>query len=62
MEIKRIPLRTNINGLLLDVQPAHLQVRQGAALESRERDVVRAERLRAELGRRPGKSLEKGAT
>lgn len=58
---RRITMQA-VDRLLLDVQPAHLQVRQGAALESRERDVVRAERLRAELGRRPGRNLEKGTT
>lgn len=51
-----------VDRLLLEVQPAHLQTKAGRSLDSEERDWMRAERLRSELGRRPAKRTAKGTT
>ena len=48
-----------VDRLLLEVQPAHLQAAVGRSLGSEERDAERARRLRGELGRRPAKRTEK---
>ena len=48
-----------VDRLLLDVQPAHLQASVGRTMGSEERDVERARRLRNELGRRSAKRMEK---
>ena len=42
-----------VDRLLLEVQPAHLQTAAGRLMGTEERDAARAARLRAELGRRP---------
>ncbi len=42
-----------VDRLLLEVQPAHLQSAAGRLMGTEERDAARAARLRAELGRRP---------
>ncbi|HAL91458.1 MAG TPA: protein arginine kinase [Verrucomicrobia bacterium] len=44
-----------VDRLLLDVQPAHLQTAIGRSLGGEERDLERAGRLRGELGRRSAK-------
>ncbi len=49
--IKHINL-TDINDLFLAVQSAHLQKREGKAMDGEGRSVVRAELLRARLGRK----------
>jgi protein arginine kinase len=46
--VRRLPLAT-VNRLALAVLPGHLQVGCGAALDPGDRDVVRAERVRAEF-------------
>ncbi len=51
-QVRRIGMET-VDRLLLEVQPAHLQMAAGRKMDSEERDWVRAERLRGELGRRP---------
>lgn len=48
-----------IDRLLLEVQPAHLQVAAGRTMSGEERDLERAVRLRNELGRRPAKRTTK---
>ena len=53
--VKRIGMEL-VDRLLLEIQPAHLQTLAGRCLDSGERDFVRAEKLRSELGRRPAKS------
>lgn len=50
-----------VDRLLRDVQPAHLQAAVGRTLTAEERDVERARRLRDEL-RRPSKPLAKRTT
>ena len=56
--VKGIEMRT-VDRLLLEVQPAHLQAAAGRSMSGEERDLERARRLRAELGRRPAKRMEK---
>ena len=51
-----------VDRLLLDVQPAHLQAAAGRTLNGEERDAARAERLRNELGRRPARRIGKRTT
>jgi len=46
-----VSVRT-LNELLIYIQPAHLQRRQGAAMEPQERDVVRAAYIREALARK----------
>jgi protein arginine kinase len=48
--IQDVAVRT-LNELLVYIQPAHLQARQGAALEPQERDVARAAYIRDALSR-----------
>lgn len=55
---KKIEMRT-VDRLLLEVQPAHLQTLYGRSMDSEERDCARADRLRAELGRRPQKRTKR---
>jgi protein arginine kinase len=55
---RKIDMRT-VDRLLLDVQPAHLQTLAGRCLDSEERDCARADRLRAELGRRTAKRTKR---
>ena len=50
---------STVDRLLLDVQPAHLQTLTGRCMGSEERDVVRADRLRTELGRRPARRTKR---
>jgi protein arginine kinase len=57
---KRIGMRT-VDRLLLDVQPAHLQSLAERAMDSEERDEARADRLRAELGRRTSRRTKRNA-
>ena len=57
---KKIEMRT-VDRLLLDVQPAHLQTMAERAMNSEERDEVRADRLRTELGRRPSRRTKRSA-
>lgn len=42
-----------VDRLLLEIQPAHLQTLAGRCLDSQERDIARADRLRSVLSRRP---------
>lgn len=56
--VKRIDVQ-QVDRLLLEIQPAHLQVAVGRNLGSEERDAERARRLRSELKRRPAKRTEK---
>ena len=56
--VKGIPTQ-QVDRLLLDVQPAHLQASVGRTMGGEERDVERARRLRNELGRRSAKRMEK---
>ena len=46
--IKEIPIET-INELFLLTQPAHLQMNKGQSLDTEQRDILRAETLRAKL-------------
>ena len=48
--VKDVPVRT-LNELLVYIQPAHLQMRQGTALDPQERDVARAAYIRDALAR-----------
>jgi protein arginine kinase len=59
--VRKVAMPT-VDRLLLEVQPAHLQLLAGRCLDSEERDWMRAERLRSELGRRPAKRTAKGTT
>ena len=59
--VRRTEMRT-VDRLLLEVQPAHLQMAQGRAMDSEERDWMRAMRLRGELGPRPAKRMAKRTT
>jgi protein arginine kinase len=47
MEIIDRPSLPALNQLLVDIQPAHIQVRHGSALDSNERDMTRAELIRS---------------
>lgn len=51
-----------VDRLLLDVQPAHLQVAAGRALGPEERDAERARRLREAVGRHPAKRIQRKET
>lgn len=55
---KRLEMRM-VDRLLLDVQPAHLQMIAGRCLDSEERDSLRAERLRRGLTRRPARPTKR---
>lgn len=57
---KKIEMRT-VDRLLLEVQPAHLQTMAERAMNSEERDELRADRLRTELGRRPSRRTKRNA-
>ncbi|MFA6175677.1 MAG: ATP--guanido phosphotransferase, partial [Phycisphaerae bacterium] len=46
--LKEIPIET-INELFLLTQPAHLQMNKGQNLDTEQRDILRAETLRAKL-------------
>jgi protein arginine kinase len=46
--IKDVSIQT-LNELLVYIQPAHLQVREGRSLDAHERDVARAELMRARI-------------
>ena len=51
---KRIEMR-QVDRLLLEAQPGHLQAAAGRAMDAAERDAERARRLREAVGRRPAK-------
>jgi protein arginine kinase len=57
---KGIEMQT-VDRLLLEVQPAHLQTILGRSMSGEERDVERANRLRAEF-KRPARKTAKGTT
>jgi protein arginine kinase len=48
--VKDVPIQT-LNELLVYIQPAHLQKRQGTTMDAQERDVARAEYIREALAR-----------
>ena len=56
--VKRIGM-PQVDQLLLEVQPAHLQVRAGRTMSGEERDVARANRLRSELKRPATRATKK---
>lgn len=56
--VKRIGM-PQVDRLLLEVQPAHLQVRAGRAMSGEERDAERANRLRSELKRPATRATKK---